>query len=199
MDVAMKSEHERLTRLVQDIAQADRRRMLCVYDSERVRIRNATADWIGGWAEWDVACCWHASAALRNEQQGYDAGWLERKLNTFFNRLSNLVYADMRTADRKLIARAIVMEHDLNVGWHAHGVVKRPAHISHENFNFGMRLLWEDVMACDGDEKFAKRLFWCEEMGDGYIAYCLKRAIDLHDVGGSDQRAFIAFGCSHQP
>ena len=160
----------------------------------------ATVDWINSWeANWDLACCWHAGATLRNEQQGWTADWLQRQLSAYFNKLQKQVFKNMSKADRPKIARFITLEYTDNVGWHAHGIMATPDHMRKDEFSEILRDLWISHIGAGCCQKFKQRLFWCDEIRGAYKHYALKSAIQRHDDNQKMQKAIIDLGNTYRP
>jgi hypothetical protein len=145
----------------------------------REKSKQAAIDWVGDWdVELDLACCWHASDFLRDQQGGRDETWLQRQLSTYFNKLIKRVHDHMPVKMRPNIARLITLEHTDGVGWHAHGVVATPGHMTSDEFSLILRDLWIEQMGGCHFAPMGKRIFWCEQSGSGYLPYMLKSATD---------------------
>ena len=160
----------------------------------------ATVDWINSWeADWDLACCWHAAEHMRDEQAGWGADWLQRHLSAFFNKLQQHVFKHIEPSQRPNIARFITLEYKSTVGWHAHGIMATPAHMTRDEFIQVMRELWIKHIGKGCSQEFQDRLFWCEEIRGAYKHYALKSAIQRHDDFQSKQNAFIDLNNSYRP
>jgi len=145
----------------------------------RAQAQRAWVDWmIGLDANFDLACCWHASQYLRIEQWGWDEQWLKRHLSAYFNKVSKRVFSNVPVKQRSNIARFITLEHADGVGWHAHGVLSKPKHVTEEEFIEIMRSLWIDQMGGYRVGRLRDRLFDCKQIEGNYQQYALKSATD---------------------
>lgn len=145
----------------------------------RETARQSAIDWVNDWdVKLNLACCWHASDFLRDQQGGRDETWLQRHLSTYFNKLVMRVYGHMPVRLRPNIARLITLEHADGVGWHAHGLVATPAHMTSNEFSMILHELWIEQMGNCHFGSFGKRIFWCEQSGSGYLPYILKSATE---------------------
>ena len=189
-----------LKKLIEEISFNQRRTIGLSRKDWKAAATQATVDWINSWeADWDLACCWHAGAPLRKEQQGWSASWLQRQLSTYFNKLREEVFKHMNKTDRPNIARFITLEYTASVGWHAHGIIATPEHMTKDEFSEVMRDLWISYVGAGVSKKFKERLFWCDEIRGAYKHYALKSAIQRHDDNQKNQKAIIDLGNSYRP
>ena len=158
----------------------------------REKSRQAVVDWINSWdADWDVACCWHTSKTLRKLQNGHDEQWLQRQLSAYFSKLIKRVYTHIPHKHRPHISRFITLEHNDYVGWHAHGVIATPSHMSQDQFIAILEELWVEQAGVGSTEAFKRHLCWFQPLTGNYKHYMLKSAINLHDDLPENFRGFI--------
>lgn len=166
----------------------------------REKARQATVDWVNGWdAELDLACCWHASDYLRDQQGGRDERWLQQQLSAYFNKLVKSVFAHLPVRLRPNIARIVTLEHTDGVGWHAHGMVATPAHMKSEDFAALLRELWIEQMAGCHLGSMGERIFWCERSSSGYLPYILKSASDKDGLRHGELKGLIDLHNTRRP
>lgn len=189
-----------INKLIEEIRLNEKRTIGLSRKDWKVAAVQATVDWINSWeANWDLACCWHAGAPLRDTQEGWSADWLQRQLSAYFNKLNKQVFKDIKKKERPNIARFITIEYTASVGWHAHGILATPEHMSQDAFRQVMRDLWISHIGAGCCDKFKHRLFWCDEIRGAYKHYALKSAIERHDDNQKRQKAIIDLGNTYRP
>ncbi len=179
----------------------NKRRTIDVSRSERrEKSRDAVVDWINSWeANWDMACCWHVSERLRARERGYSETWLQRSLSVYFTKLHKRVFAHLPSRQRPQIPRFITLEHSDGVGWHAHGVMQTPSHMTEYEFSDVLRSTWLEHASWGCAEDFKQHMCWFEPITGNYQHYALKNAINLHDDLPQNYRGFIDDKNSHRP
>lgn len=141
--------------------------------------------------DWRVACCWHVPQSMRNEQSGHSKEWLERQMSAYLNTLDKQIYAHIPVSKRPRLPRFIVLERSAGVGWHAHGLMENPPHLSRHELTALLADTWENRVGryCDGI--FDQRLFWCEERDRDYAKYSIKSAIELEGYNVDGVNGYI--------
>ena len=141
--------------------------------------------------DWRVACCWHVPQNMRNEQSGHSKEWLERQMSAYLNTLEKQIYAHIPVSKRPRLPRFIVLERSAGVGWHAHGLMENPPHLSRHELTALLADTWENRVGryCDGI--FDQRLFWCEERDRDYAKYSIKSAIELEGYNVDGVNGYI--------
>ena len=189
-----------INQLIEDIRFNARRTIGLSRREWRGTAIQATVDWINSWeADWDLACCWHAGENMRDVQAGWAADWLQRQLSAYFNKLQKVVFKHIRCKDRPNIARFITLEYSARVGWHAHGIMETPKHMTRDEFSEIMRELWIEHIGDGCTKEFKAHLFWCDEIRGAYKHYALKAAIERHDDAHRQPNAFIDLSNTYQP
>lgn len=180
---------------------AQRKRTVALSPFEyRQNATEATVDWINGWdVELDVACCWHAATAVRNQQGGNSDAWLQKELATYFRSILAAVYGDIPERKRPNLPRFITLEHTAGVGWHAHGLIARPSHLSLEQFSAVLRDVWQQQMGDCENDVLGERIFWCEQRDSGYLRYILKSVNDKDGLRYGELRGLIDWRNTRRP
>lgn len=177
-----------------DIRQLDRElnRYLIGIPDMRLRHRHAISHWASNMGHnWDIACSWHAPQRMRIEQRGYSAEWLQRQLGASFNAMRKSVFPHLPRNQRPVIPRFITLEFSEGVGWHAHGLVETPTHLTTNSMIDLMHEAWVGHVGRFATGKFAQRLFWGEKRTGGYVGYTAKNAMELPHFNRDGERGSI--------
>lgn len=165
---------------------------LLLISSEKHRHQAAIAEWIDNMGEnWDIACCWHVPEAMRVAQGGYDAEWLSRQLGAYLNKLRNRIYRHLPRSQRPLLPRFITIEWSEGAGWHAHGLISTPSHLTAEEMMEAAQEVWMQHVGSFARGRFAKRLVWTERREGRYASYMSKQAMELRDYNWNGSKGFI--------
>ena len=165
---------------------------LTAVESPKTRQKVAWDNWLytTGY-DWRVACCWHVPQSMRNEQSGHSKEWLARQLSAYFNTLDKRIYKKIPVSKRPRLPRFIVLERSAGVGWHAHGLMENPPHLSRDELTALLADTWENRVGryCDGI--FDRHLFWCEQRDRNYAQYSIKSAIELEGYNVDGVNGYI--------
>lgn len=165
---------------------------LLLISSERHRHQAAITEWIDNMGEnWDIACCWHVPEAMRTAQNGYSAEWLSRQMGAYLNSMRKHAYRHLPRSQRPVLPRFITIEWSEGTGWHAHGLLSTPSHLTAEQMMAMTQEIWMRHVGRFASGKFAKRLVWTEEREGRYAAYISKQAMELKDYNSNGSRGFI--------
>lgn len=145
-------------------------------------------DWLSKSANWSIGFSLHAADGLRREQQGYDHYWMEAQISTLFNTLSKVIYQDIPVRQRPKLRRIVALEDSTDVGWHAHGVIQTPGHISDDMLIEALKNIWHGRMDDYCRAYFRDRLVWCEPIKGNYLNYSLKNALE-NSFANQDNKA----------
>ena len=194
------TDPEFIKQLIKDIGLNARRMSGLSRSQRRHKSKQAVVDWVNSWdAEWDLACCWHAGENMRDVQAGWGADWLQRHLSAYFNKLHQHVFSRVPHNQRPQLPRFITLEYSHRVGWHAHGIMATPSHMTREQFSAVLRKQWLKHAGWGCAEEFKERMFWAEPIKGAYTHYALKSAINLHDDAQQYFRGFIDLHNTHRP
>lgn len=178
-ELAETQKNASLIQRIRELRRTEKRTINLSPNEYRRNAIEAVAEWVEGWnADLNVACCWHASSDVRNEQRGHSDAWLQGQLSIYFKSLLALLYKDIPVRKRPELARLITLEHTDGVGWHAHGLLSKPSHLSFEQFSEVLRATWKNQIGIGEADLLGDRAFWCEELQAGYLRYILKSACD---------------------
>lgn len=165
---------------------------LMLIPSQRHRHQAAIADWVGNMGEdWDIACCWHVPEAMRAAQNGYSADWLSRQLGVYFNKMREDVFHNLRPKQCPILPRFITIEWSDGVGWHSHGLLSTPSHLTTDEMMIIAQGTWMRHVGKFATGKFAKRLVWTEKREGRYAPYISKQAMELQDYNWNGGKGFI--------
>lgn len=180
---------------------AQQRRTVALCPSEyRSNATEAIVEWVNSWdTALDVACCWHAAKHIRNQQRGNSETWFQNQLTTYFKAVLAVVYKNIPDRKRPTIARFITLEHTDGVGWHAHGLLSKPAHMSLEEFSKVLREAWGKQMEHCEHDALGGRIFWCEERSSGYLSYILKSASEKDGLRFGELKGLIDLKNTRRP
>ena len=165
---------------------------LTAVESPKKRQKVAWDNWLYSTGyDWRVACCWHVPQSMRNEQSGHSKEWLERQMSAYLNTLDKQIYAHIPVSKRPRLPRFIVLERSAGVGWHAHGLMENPPHLTRDEFTVLLSQVWEKRVSNYCDDIFDQRLFWCEERDRDYAKYSIKNAIELEGYNVDGVNGYI--------
>lgn len=184
--------------LLDEIRLNNRRMIELSRRDKREKSKQAVVDWLNTWhGSWDIACCWHVSKHLRDIQEG-DAAWLQRQLSAYFKKLHQHVYAHIPYSQRPQLQRFITLEYSHSVGWHAHGIISKPDHMTSDQFMAMMRKIWLKHAGKGCTKAFKERMCWFQPLNGAYQHYMLKHAINLYDDAPQAFRGFIDLHNTHR-
>jgi len=73
------------------------------------------------------------------------------------------------------------MERAGGVGWHSHGLLQTPLHMSHEAFIDELKSLWLKHCGMKNDERFKSRLFEAKLIESNFLGYTIKGIFGLNE------------------
>jgi hypothetical protein len=194
------SDLKEIEKALKQISINAQRRIDISKDGLRQRSMQEAVDWINSWdANLDLACCWHAYHALRDIQKGDNEQWLQRHLSSYFNVVHKITFKHIPKQQRPQIPRFITLEHSPNVGWHAHGILATPSHLTLEEFSEILRKQWLKEMKSPENGKFSKRLCWFMPLASGYKHYMLKSVFSNVPAAQKNCVGFIDDHNSYRP
>jgi len=148
-------------------------------DIEIIRARKlkiAYARWLGQETEqWKICVCWHAPDAMRRYYRGYTEDWLAKELTRYFNKVDRRIFKAAHKNRGIRLQRVITLEHDDNVGWHAHGIVECAQNMDEAQTYALLETLWLEHTNRFSTGKFEKHLFWSEPDQGYHLPYIVKR------------------------
>lgn len=131
---------------------------------------------------WDVAACWHVPLTLQRQAAKWDDEALKRYFRQYLNQLDRRVYRSQHKRRGQRVRRFITIEHSDTAGWHVHGTLATPQHMTREQFIELLQSLW---MAENRDHHTGfsrERLFWAAPLQARYIGYSLKTSYRQHEA-----------------
>ena len=147
------------------------------YNSSRIHsLKSAADNWVSASnVNWDIAACWHLPFS---DMKG-DIEQIEIAVGTKMRRYFNLL--DRRTFKARhkrgyRIQRFITLEHAASVGWHVHGILATPTHLSRNDLIELTKNTWLDCIDGERVGLPKTRLAWCEPIYDRYPQYSTKQS-----------------------
>lgn len=168
----MRTEEDRLKRIRMALERQERRDQLGQAPAKILK------DWMLKQRKWDVAFSLHAADGLRAQQVGYEHYWMDNQVSTFFSLLSKVVYQHIPAKKRPKMRRLVTLEYCANVGWHAHGVIETPDHLTDQCLIEAMNEIWHGRMDDYCRAYFRDQLIWCEPIRSQYPRYSIKDSMD---------------------
>jgi hypothetical protein len=132
-------------------------------------------------ATWNIAVTWHFPKSMRSYYNRYDKDWHAKELRRYFNRLDRKIYkAGLKNRNERL-PRIISLEHEDGVGWHAHGLLTNPPHLTEEHTSQLIEQEWRKHTARFPAHKFDQRLIDIGPVRADYLGYLTKRTAHHSD------------------
>lgn len=133
--------------------------------------------------QWDIAACWHLPEAASwnvptvELPDAVDEAEMKvgKKLRRYFNRLDKRIFKSKYNRGFR-VKRFITLEYSPGVGWHVHGILATPAHISQQDLIDEIMLTWEWCVANKTMGMPLERLAWCEPITGNYQRYITKQS-----------------------
>lgn len=91
---------------------------------------------------WDICATWHIPNAMRERDDGKDDRWHECEMRKYFNAVDRRIYKAAHKNRGQRVCRWMMMERAGGVGWHSHGLMQTPAHMSPQAFIDVLESLW---------------------------------------------------------
>jgi hypothetical protein len=147
------------------------------HTTARLKSLKAAADeWVKATGiAWDIAACWHLPICDMAGDVEHVEMAVGRKLRRYFNQLDRRIFK----ADHKLgfrVKRFITLEHAKSVGWHVHGFLATPEHMSQKQLIEDVKQVWLDCVQYDKIGLPLSRLTWCEPITSHYPQYTTKHS-----------------------
>jgi hypothetical protein len=177
-----------------DVKRLDRElnKHLITISNMRLRHRYAIADWIENMGEkWDIACCWHVPEAMRMPQNEHGAESLSKQLAVYFNKMRKRTFSHLPRSQRPVLPRFITLEWTDGVGWHAHGLISTPSHLTIEQMMEITQDEWMGHVGRFASGRFSKRLVWTEPREGRYASYIAKQSMQLPNYNWDGGKGFI--------
>ena len=147
------------------------------YTSTRIKSLKSAADsWVDTLdVKWDIAACWHLplSDLIGDIDQVEIA--VGKKMRRYFNLLDRRTFKARHKRGYR-IQRFITLEHAASVGWHVHGILATPTHLSREDLIELTKTTWLDCVDGERVSLPKTRLAWCEPIEDRYAQYTTKQS-----------------------
>jgi len=146
------------------------------------RIQQALQQWGGApKLKWDISVTWHVPNSLRERNNGWDDRWHECEMRKYFNAVDRRIYKAAHKNRGQRVLRWMVMERAGGVGWHSHGLLQTPLHMSHEAFIDELKSLWLKHCGMKNDERFKSRLFEAKLIESNFLGYTIKGIFGLNE------------------
>lgn len=123
---------------------------------------------------WDIAACWHVPVSLQHQTQNWDDEALKWYFRQYLNQLDRRVYKSKHKRQGQRVKRFITIEHSETAGWHVHGTLSTPSHMTSEQFIELLRNLWQAKNKHHQTNFNRRRLFWAAPLQAKYIDYSIK-------------------------
>jgi hypothetical protein len=131
--------------------------------------------------QWDICATWHIPNALREKHGGWDDRWHECKMRKYFNAVDRRIYKAAHKNRGQRVSRWMVMERAGGVGWHSHGLLQTPAHMTHEAFIDELCGLWHRHCGIKNASRFQSYLFEAELVKADFLGYTIKGLSKLNE------------------
>jgi hypothetical protein len=142
----------------------------------------ATREWLDQ-VPWNVGASFHLPkklmARLNQTCRRADEISLSEELTHCFNQLDRKIFGNAHRKRGVRVLRFVALERTIDVGWHAHAVLRAPDQLSDEELISLLRRIWIDQYDDFSSIAFGQRLFWAEPITGAYDFYSTK------NVGGS--------------
>ena len=131
--------------------------------------------------KWDISATWHVPNALREKNGGWDDRWHECEMRKYLNAVDRRIYKAAHKNRGTRVYRWMAMERAGGVGWHSHGLLQTPPHMSDEEFIAVLQSLWHKHCNAKNVPRFASKLFKAELVKRDFLGYTIKGIFDLSE------------------
>jgi hypothetical protein len=157
------------------------------YTNTRINSLKSAADsWVlSNNANWDIAACWHLPLSdIQGDMEQVEIN-VGKKMRRYFNLLDRRIFkAKYKRGCR--VPRFITLEHAASVGWHVHGILATPAHVTRDLLIDLSKQTWLDCLANTRVGLPKTRLAWCEPIEARYPQYSTKQSFGpLYNAKGT--------------
>ena len=140
------------------------------------RLSIAYQNWLGEKSkEMTICVCWHIPNAMRRHFNGYTADWVAKELRRYFNKVDRRIFKAALKNRGIRLQRIITLEHDEEVGWHAHGLLGCAPDMDEQQTITILEKLWVEHVGRFASGKFEKHVFWAQKNVGFYLPYITKR------------------------
>lgn len=157
------------------------------YTSARISSLKAAADrWVDASnVSWDIAACWHLPLSdVKGDIEQAEIN-VRTKMRRYFNLLDRRIFKAQHKRGHR-VQRFIKLEYAKSVGWHVHGILATPPHVSREHLIEIAETTWLHCLSNQRVGLPKTRLAWCEPIEDRYPQYSRKQSFGtLHNAKGS--------------
>jgi len=166
------------------------------YTSTRLNaLKSASDSWVNtSNVNRDIAACWHLPLSDINgdiEQVEITVG---KKMRRYFNLLDRRTFKARHKRGYR-IQRFITLEHAASVGWHVHGILATPSHVTRDCLIELTKNTWLDCIKGERVGLPKTHLAWCEPIRDRYAQYSTKQSFGpLHHAKGTIDALNTYFG-----
>jgi hypothetical protein len=148
---------------------------------ERNRLNDALTKFIHEKkGKFDVGVCLNVPNKMRFIQSGNDDIWLQRHLSVYLNKVDRRIYKAAHKNRGVRTKRVVSLEYTKNTGWHAHMCVETPDGMTNDDLINKLGTVWLKYVSKWKGKRFTdERLFWADEIKEGYDQYTTKNGTNI--------------------